>query len=334
MAMTFGIWCPIHSGGWAKREATGVQDDAWDIAKDLTLYAESLGFEYELIAARWYGPVLESYSTTAALAAITSKIKLIVAVHSGLVQPQIVAKIGANIDQISGGRFHINLVSGNEAQMFQQEMYGGIVLPHDERYALSDEFIRVIKGIWQEQPYTFSGKYYNITDADMRPKPVQKPRPTIFLGGFSEPARELAAKECDWYFISGRTLEEAIDLRRDILARAAKYDRTVRFALSILTLIRDTDKEAEHEVAVLREQAEHDPTVHGRVLSLRPGIWGRPERVAERLAEFSRAGFELTLIDGSTLKDDIRQFGEQVAPMLSLAAGPPNGDQPQYLTIE
>src|SRR5688572_19597787 len=107
MALTFGIWCPIHSGGWDRREAADRQDLTWESAKDASLYAESLGFEYNLIAARWYGPVLECYSTTAALASITKTLRLIIAVHSGLIQPQIVAKMGANIDQISKGRFHI-----------------------------------------------------------------------------------------------------------------------------------------------------------------------------------------------------------------------------------
>jgi FMNH2-dependent dimethyl sulfone monooxygenase len=309
------------------------RDLTWEDAREATLYSESIGFEYNLIAARWYGPVLECYSTTAALASITRTQRLIIAIHSGLVQPQVVAKIGANIDQITNGRFHINLVSGAEDQGFQQRDYGGIWLPHDERYELSDEYIRIIKGIWTNQPYSYTGKYYNINNVDMLPKPVQEPYPTIFLGGKSEPARELAAKECDWYITGGMTIEDAMELRADVEKRAARHGRKVRFAISGMIMLRDTDEEAAREFEELQARAETDRTVRTHAAGLRYGMWGRPERVAERIAEFSRLGFEMALLQGRSLMNDLRQFNAEVVPLLPKASNGQDSPSAQYLTV-
>jgi len=325
--LTFGIFCPIHSGGFAKRETSGGQDPTWEEAKRVTLLAESLGFEYNLVAARWYGAVLEPWTTTAALAAITSKIHFLTAVHSGLFQPQLVAKMGANIDQLSGGRFHINLVSGADDHEFQQRMYGGIWLPHDERYALSDEYIRIIKGIWANQPYSYEGAYYDVKDVDMQPKPVQRPIPTTFLGGSSPPAREVAAKECDWYFISGREKDEILEIRADVEERAKKHGRTVRFAISGLLMIRDSVEEAEREIVQLNEQAENDRTVRVFATSLKVGLWGTPQRIADRLAEYSELGFEMALFQSRSWVDDLNRFRDEIVPLLPTAEGT------EYLTV-
>jgi len=329
VALTFGIFCPIHSGGFAKRQTSDGQDPTWEEAKRVTLHAEEIGFEYNLIAARWYGPVLEPYTTTAALASITSRIRLIVAVHSGLFQPQLVAKMGANIDQMSGGRFHINLVSGSDDHGFQHEMYGGKWLPHDERYDVSEEYIRIVKGIWANQPYSYEGRYYTVKDVDMQPKPVQKPVPSTFLGGKSEAAREVAAKQCDWFFIGGLGMDDITALRADVERRAKGYGRTLRFAIMGLMMIRDSDAEAEKEIAALTKQAETDRTVRVYTESLKAGLWGTPERIADRLADFSRRGFEMTLFQSRSHAEDLRRFQEQVMPLLPRAAASDNG----YLTV-
>lgn len=332
MGLTFGIFCPIHSGGFAKRETTSGQDPTWEEAKRVTLQAEALGFEYNLIAARWYGAVMEPYTTTAALAACTSRIHLLTAVHAGLIQPQIVAKMGANIDQISGGRFHINLVSGAEDHQFQHEMYGGTWYPHAERYEMAEEYLHVIKGIWADQPYSHKGKYYEVADVDMLPKPVQQPIPTTFLGGKSEEARDVAARECDWFFISGLEFDQILELKADVEKRAASYGRTLRFALSGMTMVRDTNEEAEKEIAALAEQAENDRTVRVFVGSLKVGLWGTPERIAERLAEYSRHGFEMALFQSKNMAEDLNRFEAEVAPLLPHAAA--GADGPGFLTVE
>jgi dimethylsulfone monooxygenase len=331
MALTFGIFCPIHSGGFDKRETAGVQDPTWAEARRVTLRAEELGFAYNLVAARWYGPVLEPYTTTAALASITSRIHLITAVHSGLVQPQLVAKMGANIDQISGGRFHINLVSGSEDHQFQHVMYGGTWLEHDERYVLSEEYIRQIKGMWSQQPYSDEGRYYQLADVDLQPKPVQRPVPTTFLGGSSEPAREVAAKECDWFFISFLEWDDILALKADMEQRAARHGRRLRFAISAMTMVRDTDAEAEAEIAALTEQAQTDRTVRVFVGALKAGLYGTPERIAERLNAFSRAGFEMSLFQSRDMSEDLERFAEQVVPLLDAPASGAEG--PGYLSV-
>jgi FMNH2-dependent dimethyl sulfone monooxygenase len=330
MSLTFGIFCPIHSGGFTKRETVDGQDPTWAEARAVSLQAEALGFEYNLIAARWFGAVLEPYTTTAALASITTRMQLLVAVQAGLVQPQVVAKIGANIDQISGGRFHVNLVSGSDAQQFQQVMYGGLDLPHDERYALSEEFVRVLTGMWTTQPYSHSGKYFRLVDVDLQPKPVRKPAPMIFLGGSSIPARDVAARVCDWFFISGYGPDEALELKADVERRAAAHGRRLRFGISGMIMIRDSNAQAESEIADLQARAVDDRTVRIHVNSLKAGLWGTPDRIAERLAELSGQGFELALFQSTAMREDLTRFGDEVVPLLPLDPAVDEG----YLTVK
>ena len=226
----------------------------------------------------------------------------------------------ANIDQISHGRCHVNLVSNSDHHEFQQRMYGGLWLEHDERYALSDEYIRIMKGLWTENPYTLHGKYYQVEEVDLRPKPVQQPYPPIFLGGQSPPARELVAKECEWFFIGGSTLETALELKADVERRAARYGRQVRFALSGYILCRDSDAEAQREIARLEAVAENDRSARTHVVGLRLGMWGTADRIAERLAEFGRLGFEMALLQARPMLEEFQRFGAEVVPLLPLQA--------------
>src|SRR4051812_29183290 len=98
--MKFGFWCPIHSGEFAVRQASRGKDRTFDYAREVTLLADAHGFEYSLVAARYIGATLEPWTTAAALAPLTKNVRSIVAIHSGLVQPQMIAKQGACLDQI------------------------------------------------------------------------------------------------------------------------------------------------------------------------------------------------------------------------------------------
>jgi len=176
----------------------------------LAQIAEEVGFDYSLIAARYIfasgkGDHLEAITTAVGLATITNRIKLIAAVHPGLLHPGVVAKMGATIDHISGGRFGVNVVSG----WFRKEFYayGEPWLEHDERYRRSEEFIQVLRGLWVEEEFTFQGDFYRIHDAWIQPKPIYHPHPPIFQGGNSKAARQMAARYSDWYFMNGNTVE-------------------------------------------------------------------------------------------------------------------------------
>jgi FMNH2-dependent dimethyl sulfone monooxygenase len=314
-----GFWCPIHSGEFDVRQAKSGKDETFDYAREVTLLADSYGFEYSLVATRYIGATLEPWTTAAALAPLAKHVRPLVAVHSGLVQPQIIAKQGACLDQISEGRFHINLISGWWEE--QHLMYGGTWHPHDERYAVSEEFIQVIKGMWTNDFFTFKGKYYQVENAVLDPKPYQKPYPPTFIGGSSPAARELAAKEGEWPFISAVYPHEVEPIMADIRSRAARYgrEREMHFAISAFVLCRDTEEEAQAEAAALRELGERDPLVKIHSDMLNMGLVGTPEQVATRLQAYEAIGVEMALLQFKPILRELDRFGQKVLPILKSA---------------
>jgi FMNH2-dependent dimethyl sulfone monooxygenase len=323
--LKLGFWCPIHAGEFDVRKAKTGKDDTFDYAKEVTLLADANGFEYCLVAARYIGATLEPWTTAAALAAITRHVRPLVAVHSGLVQPQIIAKQGACLDQLSQGRFHINLISGWWEE--QHLMYGGQWHPHDERYAVSEEFIRVIKGMWTQERFTFRGQYYQVEDAVLEPKPFQKPYPPTFIGGSSPAARALAAKVGEWPFISAVYPHEVKPIMDDIREHARRHGREaeLHFAISAFVLCRDTEEEAHAEAQQLRELGERDPLAKIHTDMLKMDLIGTPERVAARLREYEEMGIEMALLQFKPILRELDRFCRQVVPLLkasdAVAAG-------------
>src|SRR5271154_486131 len=178
--MKLGVWTPLpHTIRAEPRMAAAIAelqtrggepriDSSFKFAAETISWAETQGFETTLIAERFLGPDLEAWILSAALAAHTSKIELMTAVHPGIVTPQVVAKMGASLDRISGGRFAVNVVNGWFKEEFEQFSNGGSLEENDERrYRRMDEFIRVIKGLWTEDRFSFQGEFYRIEDGSL-----------------------------------------------------------------------------------------------------------------------------------------------------------------------
>src|SRR6185503_19393757 len=171
--MQFGIWTPLpHTiRPEARMDAAvaeiksdapldGRPDDTFGFACDVVRRADELGFDTTLIAERYLGPDLSAWVLASALAMVTKRIELMVAVHPGMVTPQVVAKMGASLDRISGGRFAINIVNGWWKQEFDLFSNGGWISDPDRRYPRMREFIEVIKGLWTEPAFSFKGEFY------------------------------------------------------------------------------------------------------------------------------------------------------------------------------
>src|SRR5438034_805605 len=139
----FGFWMPIF-GGWLRNVDDEQMHATFDYNKRLAQRAEQIGFDITLLAELNLNdikgataPVLECWTTAAAIASVTEKVELMNAIRPGFRLPAITAKMAANIDQISNGRFSLNIVSA----WWEQEMreYGGAWVGHDQRYERSEE---------------------------------------------------------------------------------------------------------------------------------------------------------------------------------------------------
>ena len=334
----FGVWAPVY-GSWGSRHHPDDPPDAgYERTRELVRLAERLGFDSVLLAEHIVNPqrpdfdILETWTAAAAVADATERLEVIAAVKPLLFHPGVLAKQAIAIDRISGGRFAVNLVSA----WFQPEMrqLGIEMPPHDERYRYSDEWLSVVKALWRGGPVEHHGEHFDIAGLDLRPGPVQAGGPTVYFGGESEVARELAARAADVFFINGRPLAQTVELIAD-LRRRPREGAALRFGLSAFVIARPTQREAEAELDRLQTLADVDdrsavvagtdpeaamhkvnagvPRVgtNGGTLA---GLVGSYDRVAERIAEFSTAGIELFMLQFQPLEAELVRFAVEVLP--------------------
>jgi FMNH2-dependent dimethyl sulfone monooxygenase len=168
-------------------------DASWDYTKRLTLDAERWGYDLTLIAELNLNdikgvdqPALDAWSTAAALAAVTEKVELMVAVRPNFHQPALFAKAAANIDRISGGRLALNVVSSWWADEAKQ--YGLQFDQHDDRYARTSEWLDVVDGLWTQERFSFEGRYTGPRMRSARPNPPNA-RPSMPAARARKPRR-------------------------------------------------------------------------------------------------------------------------------------------------
>ena len=205
--MRFGYWLPVF-GGWLRNVDDESMPTTFDYVKRLAQRSEEIGYGLTLVAELnlndikgTQAPSLDAWSTAASLAAVTSTLELMVAVRPTFHEPALLAKQASNIDHISGGRLTLNVVSSWWAEEAKQ--YGVQFDRHDERYARTREWLAVVDGLWSQPQFSFKGRFYNIENAILEPKPSRQPRPTIYAGGESETARDLISNLCDAYVMHG-----------------------------------------------------------------------------------------------------------------------------------
>lgn len=327
-------WAPTTMGGprltpGAHRSTLGERsgEDLRSRLADPVLKAEALGIDYLLVAQRWWGTAEEiegsSYdclAMTGYYAAITSRIKLITAIHPGFFLPAPIAKWGATLDRMSGGRWAINVTSGWHEQEFG--MYGAELLPHDERYERSGEFIDILRGAWRDEEFSYSGRYYRVSGLRLEPRPMSAEL-EVFQGGQSSAAMNMAAVHSDWVFLNGGPPEKIERLVAAFRARANGSGRRLRFALYAIPLCRETDAEANAEIE--RMVSKVDPAVLERRRQRVSGALGMWEQGEDRLAALdSNEGYASRLIGSpATILRRMREFHELGIDCFHLALNDP-----------
>src|SRR3569833_4013333 len=262
--MHFGIWTPLpHTirpvprieRSLAEIKAVpnleGKRDGTFEHACDVVRSADELGCHTTLIAERYLVPVLSAWVLASALAMVTKRIELMVAVHPGRVSPQVVAKMAASLDRISGGRAALNIVNGwwmEEFELFSN----GTWIGDSERYPRMGEYIRVIKGLWTDPDFNFEGTFYRAhvraamkgadgkvvmpDPGDVAAKPSQLPHQPIYAASRAPDGKALIAQHGDVWFAEYkpgfRNFEANIArMAADVAAMrelAASHGRTLR----------------------------------------------------------------------------------------------------------
>ncbi|UOY93204.1 LLM class flavin-dependent oxidoreductase [Ectobacillus sp. JY-23] len=340
--MKYGFWMPIF-GGWLRNVDYEHMPPTYAYAKEVAQVAERWGYDTTLIAELYLNDIkgpehdsLEAWTTAAALAAVTEKIEIMTAIRPGFHNPAVAAKMTANIDHISKGRFTLNVVSAWWAEEARQ--YGGIFSEHDERYERTNEFVDVLKGLWTEETFTYEGKYYHIENAKLAPKPVQRPNPILYAGGESEKGKQSIASFADAYVMHGGTPEEVSIKIADMKARRQEIGREAfhSFGMAAYVICRDTEEEATEELQritdiktgsayagyddfVSKSQLEQQVKLYDYSVSnrgLRPNLIGTPEQIAERILAFEQAGVDLLLLQFSPQLEEMERFAKHVMPLV------------------
>lgn len=352
--MRYGYWLPVF-GGWLRNVEDEGMTASWEYVKRLARRSEEIGYDITLVAELLLNdikgieaPSLDAWSTAAALAAVTERLELMVAVRPSFHPPAILAKQASNIDRISNGRLALNVVSAwwkDEARR-----YGAAFDEHDDRYARTSEWLDVVDGAWHERRLNYSGKYYRIEDLVLEPKPVAtasrhgRSRPTVYAGGESDAAKSLIARKCDAYVMHGDPPERIAPKIADLRRRREEASEALRlatgeelpslsFGMAAYAIVRDTPQEAERERARITNVSPGSPgysNYHDWIANtkleqrvsledysvsnrgLRAGLVGTAEQVAEEVARFADAGIDLLLLQCSPQLEEMERFAGDV----------------------
>jgi F420-dependent oxidoreductase-like protein len=236
---------------------------------------------------------LDAWTVLAALGAVTERIQLGTLVSPATFRhPSTLAKAVTAADHASGGRVALGLGAGWHAR--EHAAYGYPFPPLRERMDRLEEQLEIVHGHWGDGPFSFSGRHYELDDLEALPKPVQRPRPPIVMGGDAgRRGARLAARWADEYNTTSATLEQVRE-RRARVREACEAAGREPIPFSVMTgFLVGRDRDELHARA--RALAEHrgddasDPAAYAAAL---PENWiaGTLEEAAERLVALREAG--------------------------------------------
>jgi FMNH2-dependent dimethyl sulfone monooxygenase len=337
--MRYGYWMPVF-GGWLRNVADENMSPTWEYNKRLARRSEQIGFDLSLVAELNLNdikgedaPSLDAWSTAAALTAVTERLELMVAVRPTFHSPALLAKQAANIDHIGGGgRLSLNVVSSwwkDEAAK-----YGVHFEQHDDRYARTAEWLEVLDSMWKRDHFSFAGRYYQVEDTILQPKPLTRPRPVIYAGGESEAAKNLIAAKCDAYVMHGDPPERVAEKVKDMNGRRARIGLgPMIYGVAGYSIVRNSEAEAKAELARITDvkqsaagyhnyqqwlagtQLEQRVSLEDYSVSnrgLRSGLIGTPQQVIDRVKAFEVAGVNLLLLQCSPQLEEMERFADEV----------------------
>jgi alkanesulfonate monooxygenase len=321
----------------------------------LTTHARALedhGWNGALLGSGWGRP--DTFTVAAALVGRTTRFEPLIAIRPGYWQPAQFATAAATLDQLSGGRVRVNVVTGRDALA----AYGDSETDPAHRYSRTKEFMRLVRRLWTEENVTFTGAHFHVTGSTTQPR-IQprggRRHPKLHFGGASDAAECVSATEADVQLFWGEPLGDIAARIDRLKALSRKLDRDLpplEFGLRITTLVRDTTEQAwadaeakvaemakasgagwhDHKLAMaVGQQRLLDLQVRGDVLDdnlyTAPGKYGAggasttwlvgsAEDVARSLGKYRDLGVTQFLLSDTPYLAEIKRQGEQLLPLL------------------
>jgi len=350
----FDWFIPIDGDGRWAGTIEAERPPTFDYLRKVVQTAEDLGFYSLLIPTRFANglfseeaPLAETWTTATALAAVTNRIRFLVAVRPGFIALGLFAQMAAALDQISGGRLDLNIVPGGIQNDFERL---GEVSDQATRYERAEEFIDACRTLWnQSGPVTYQGQFYNLNGAYCSPSP-QNGGPKFYLGGVSERAMGLSARQADIHLGWIEPIEETTKRLADLKKHFSKSGRQPVFGIRTHLVIRDTEDEAwraaneliahaDPQVKAQRQSAIQGTSMVGVQAQAReapdhrlgPRLWnglsevrvncgsalvGTPEQVSDELLAYWKLGLDEFILSGFPHVEECQRTAEQLLPLL------------------
>jgi FMNH2-dependent dimethyl sulfone monooxygenase len=352
-ALKLGTFSTNLSGGCSISTVEGVLEADWASTVTLAQMGDEMGFEALVPVGRWrgFGGVtdfngagFESYTWGAGIASATKDAGVFVTSHVPTMHPVMAAKQMTTIDHISNGRVALNIVTGWNAP--EIEMFGAPMLPHDERYAVAQEWVDIVRALWtSDEPYSFEGKYYRVKDALLKPRPIQQPRPALMNAGSSRAGRAFAARNCDVLFVNtdlGQQSPENLAARvREIKSYAKdEFRREIQVWTNGYVVQGDTEEDARQfldyyvnqkgdwEAAqnlidgmIGSQESWTEETIHEMKFHFIAGWAGYPivgsrDQIVDTLVALANTELDGIVLSWPRYVQDMKQFQDETYPLL------------------
>jgi alkanesulfonate monooxygenase len=344
------LWfLPTHGDGRYLGTSIGGRTSSPAYLRQIAQAADELGYFGVLLPT---GRSCEdSWIVASSLAHLTERLRFLVAVRPGLQSPAVAARMTATLDRTLQGRLLINVVTGGDPV---ENKGDGVFLPHDERYAVTHEFLTVYKQLLAGETVNFTGRHIRIEDGRLLFPPVQKPHPPLYFGGSSDAGIAVAAETVDKYLTWGEPPAQVAEKIERARIMAAARGRRFTFGIRLHVIVRETSEAAWRAADELIQHVD-DKTIkaaqvtfqrmdsvgqqrmralHGGrrdKLVVSPNLWagvglvrggagtalvGNPQEVADRIKEYMALGIDTFIMSGYPHLEEAYRFTELVFPLL------------------
>ncbi len=330
-------------------EFLGVPDpmlaSSWEHCRNIVLAAEKGGFDNILLPSG-YQLGIDTTVFASAIATLTKRIRLLMAVRIGETWPPQLARQIATLDRIAGGRLTVNIISSDMP---------GEKMDSEPRYARTVEAMKILKVLLNGEHLNHQGEHYQFDIDPPRVGTMSGKCPPLYFGGMSPAARQAAAEGCDVYLMWPETVQGAKDLIDDMTSRAAKYGRTLKYGFRSHVIVRETEAEArEYATRLLSKldantgdairaksldssstgvarQAELREAAAGNEGYIEDNLWtgigrarsgcgaaivGDPDQVLAKINAYRAVGIEAFILSGYPHINECDMFARYVLPRL------------------
>lgn len=351
--MKFGVFLPNATNGFIMSRNSPQYAPSFKHNLEISLEAERFGMDFVLAMMKYRGfpgdtpyweACLDSLTLSSAIGASTKRLQVIPTAAILSIHPAVMARMVATIDDITGGRCALNIVSGwNKPEYGQMGMWPGDDYFQD-RYSYAAEYTDVLKLLWEEGQASFEGKFFKLDDCTAYPKPSRKI--PLVCAGSSPKGLDFTARYGDYSFVGGQT-EKIAAMVKQVKSLGEQYGRKVGCYAGFQMIVADTDAEAQKMYDYIEAGSDLEALANmigsssmdtnaggsaqeiaafgraaiekGKLSAMSPMIIGSPQTVASKIEDIvAETGIDGMLLSWPDFLPGIRAFGEKVMPRLRL----------------